>query len=162
MKILINKYIKRDEYGSFISGKVLFHSLPTNDEYAQLADKGLIVNLSKGHNPNCDTNIVFLQNHNEHAGTFVSNSLMDEYVRRVSLDLTHVVSNYNMEIEETQSAEARLEHMTTMLNDDLAPEPLVYDQKFVVANVEMLTQMMEYMAEGMEIIYDDPTDEEEE
>ena len=161
MKILINKYIKRDGDGSFISGKVLFSSLPTNREYAQLGDKGLIVNLSKSGNPNCDTNIVFLQNHNDHAGTFTSNALMDEYVRRVTHDLVERVDNYNMEIEETQSTESKLEHVTTMHNDDLAPEPLVYDQKFVVANVEMLAQMMEYMAEGMEIIYDEEEEEEE-
>ena len=159
MKILINKYIKRDEYGNFISARVLFSSLTTNDEMNQLGDKGLIVNLSKSGNPNCDTNIVLLQSHNDHAGTFVSNSLMDEYVRRVSLDLTHVVNNYNMELEETQSTEARLEHVTTMHNDDLAPLP--DDPRFIIANMEMFAQMMEYMAEGMEIIYEDIEEDEE-
>ena len=160
MKILINKYIRRDGDGSFISAKVLFQSLPTNDEYFQLGDKGLIVNLSKSGNPECDTNIVSLQIHNAHAGTFTSNALMDEYVRRVSLDLTHVVSNYNMELEETQSTEAKLEHVTTMHNDDLAPDPLADEPKFIVANMEMLAQMMEYMADGIETIYYE--DEEEE
>ena len=160
MKILINKYIKRDGDGSFISGKVLFSSLPTNKEYAQLGDKGLIVNLSKSGNPNCDTNIVFLQNHNDHAGTFTSNALMDEYVRRVTHDLIEQVDNYNMELEETQSTESKLEHITTMHNDDLAPEPLASDPKFVVADMQMLAQMMEYMAEGMEIIYDEEEEEE--
>ena len=159
MKILINKYIKRDEYGNFISAKVLLHSLTTNDEMTQLGDKGLIVNLSKSGNPNCDTNIVYLQAHNDHAGTFVSNSLMDEYVRRVSLDLTHVVDNYNMGLEDTQSTEARLEHVTTMHNDDLAPLP--DDPKFIVANMEMLAEMMAYMAEGIEIIYEDIEEDEE-
>ena len=160
MKILINKYIKRDGDGSFISGKVLFSSLPTNKEYAQLGDKGLIVNLSKSGNPNCDTNIVFLQNHNDHAGTFTSNSLMDSYVRRVTHDLIEQVDKYNMELEETQSTESKLEHITTMHNDDLAPEPLASDPKFVVADMQMLAQMMEYMAEGMEIIYDEEEEEE--
>ena len=160
MKILINKYIRRDGDGSFISGKVLFTSLPTNKEYTQLGDKGLIVNLSKSGNPNCDTNIVFLQNHNDHAGTFTSNSLMDSYVRRVTHDLIEQVDNYNMELEETQSAEARLEHVTTMHNDDLAPDPLADEPKFIVANMEMLAQMMEYMADGIETIYYE--DEEEE
>ena len=159
MKILINKYIKRDEYGNFISARVLFSSLTTNDEMNQLGDKGLIVNLSKSGNPNCDTNIVLMQSHNDHAGTFVSNSLMDEYVRRVSLDLTHVVDNYNMELEETQSTEARLEHVTTMHNDDLAPLP--DDPRFIIGNMEMFAQMMEYMAEGMEIIYEDIEEDEE-
>jgi len=159
MKILINKYIKRDEYGNFISAKVLLHSLTTNDEMTQLGDKGLTVNLSKSGNPKCDTPIVYLQAHNDHAGTFVSNSLMDEYVRRVTLDLTHVVDNYNMEIEETQSTEARLEHVTTMHNDDLAPLP--DDPKFIVANMEMLAEMMAYMAEGIEIIYEDIEEDEE-
>ena len=159
MKILINKYVKRDEYGNFINARVLFSSLTTNDEMNQLGDKGLIVNLSKSGNPNCDTNIVYLQAHNDHAGTFVSNSLMDEYVRRVALDLTHVVDNYNMEIEETQSTEARLEHVTTMHNDDLAPLP--DDPKFIVANMEMLAEMMAYMAEGIEIIYEDIEEDEE-
>ena len=158
MKILINKYIRRDGDGSFISGKVLFTSLPTNKEYTQLGDKGLIVNLSKSGNPNCDTNIVFLQNHNDHAGTFTSNSLMDSYVRRVTHDLIEQVDNYNMELEETQSAEARLEHVTTMHNDDLAPLP--DEPKFIVADMEMLSQMMEYMAESIETIYYE--DEEEE
>ena len=160
MKILINKYIRRDGDGSFISAKVLFQSLPTNDEYVHLGDKGLIVNLSKSGNPECDTNIVSLQIHNAHAGTFTSNALMDEYVRRVSLDLTHVVSNYNMELEETQSTEAKLEHVTTMHNDDLAPDPWADEPKFIVANMEMLAQMMEYMADGIETIYYE--DEEEE
>ena len=159
MKILINKYIKRDEYGNFINARVLFSSLTTNDEMNQLGDKGLIVNLSKSGNPNCDTNIVYLQAHNDHAGTFVSNSLMDEYVRRVSLDLTHVVDNYNMGLEDTQSTEARLEHVTTMHNDDLAPLP--DDPKFIVANMEMLAEMMAYMAEGIEIIYEDIEEDEE-
>ena len=160
MKILINKYIRRDGDGSFISAKVLFQSLPTNDEYVQLGDKGLIVNLSKSGNPECDTNIVSLQIHNAHAGTFTSNSLMNEYVRRVSLDLTDVVSHYNMGLEETQSTEAKLEHVTTMHNDDLAPDPLADEPKFIVANMEMLAQMMEYMADGIETIYYE--DEEEE
>jgi hypothetical protein len=159
MKILINKYVKRDEYGNFINARVLFSSLTTNDEMNQLGDKGLIVNLSKSGNPNCDTNIVYLQAHNDHAGTFVSNSLMDEYVRRVSLDLTHVVDNYNMGLEDTQSTEARLEHVTTMHNDDLAPLP--DDPKFIVANMEMLAEMMAYMAEGIEIIYEDIEEDEE-
>ena len=159
MKILINKYIRRDGDGSFISAKVLFQSLPTNDEYFQLGDKGLIVNLSKSGNPECDTNIVSLQIHNAHAGTFTSNALMDEYVRRVSLALTHVVSNYNMELEETQSTEAKLEHVTTMHNDDLAPLP--DETKFIVADAEMLAQMMAYMAESIETIYYEDEEEEE-
>ena len=158
MKILINKYIRRDGDGSFISGKVLFTSLPTNKEYTQLGDKGLIVNLSKSGNPNCDTNIVFLQYHNDHAGTFTSNSLMDGYVRRVTHDLIEQVDNYNMELEETQSTETRVEHVTTMHNDDLAPLP--DEPKFIVADMEMLSQMMEYMAESIETIYYE--DEEEE
>jgi hypothetical protein len=158
MKILINKYIKRDGDGVFINGKVLFTSLATNDEVNQVGDKGLIVNLSKSGNPKCDTNIVYLQGHNDHAGTFTSNSLMDEYVRRVSLDLTDIVNNYNMELEETQSTEAHLEHVTTMHNDDLAPLP--DEPKFVVANMEMLAQMMEYMADNIETIYyEDEEDE---
>ena len=160
MKILINKYIKRDGDGIFISAKVLFTSLPTNDEYVRIGDKELIVNLSKSGNPNCDTNIVSLQKHNDHAGTFVSNALMDEYVRRVSLDLTHVVSNYNMELEETQSTEARLEHVTTMHNDDLAPLP--DEPKFIVADMQMLAQMMEYMADNIETIYYEDTEEDDE
>ena len=121
-------------------------------------EKELKVNLSKSGNPNCDTNIVFLQNHNDHAGTFTSNSLMDSYVRRVTHDLIEQVDNYNMELEETQSAEARLEHVTTMHNDDLAPLP--DEPKFIVADMEMLSQMMEYMAESIETIYYE--DEEEE
>ena len=158
MKILINKYIRRDGDGSFISGKVLFSSLPTNREYTQLGDKGLIVNLSKSGNPNCETNIVFLQNHNDHAGTFTSNALMDEYVRRVTHDLIEQVDNYNMELEETQSTETRVEHVTTMHNDDLAPLP--YEPKFIVADMETLAQMMELMADSIETIYYE--DEEEE
>ena len=158
MKILINKYIKRDDYGSFISAKVLFTSLATNEEMTQLGDKMLIVNLSKSGNPNCDTPIVYMQAHNDHAGTFVSNSLMDEYVKRVTRDLIQQVDDYNMELEETQSTETRLEYVTTMDNDDLAPLP--DEPKFIVADMEMLGQMMEYMAESMEIIYDE--DEEEE
>jgi len=159
MKILINKYIKRDEYGEFISAKVLLHSLPTNEEMTQLGDKGLIVNLSKSGNPNCDTPIVYLQAHNDHAGTFVSNSLMDEYVRRVALDLTHVVDNYNMELEETQSTQARIEHVTTMYNDDLAPLPA--EPKFIVADVETLAEMMGFMAESF-LMFDDEIEEDEE
>jgi len=159
MKILINKYIKRDEYGNFISAKVLLHSLTTNDEMTQLGDKGLIVNLSKSGNPNCDTSIVYLQAHNDHAGTFVSNSLMDEYVRRVTLDLTHVVDNYNMGLEETQSTEARIEHVTTMHNDDLAPLPA--ESKFIVADVETLAEMMGFMAESF-LMFEDEIEEDEE
>jgi hypothetical protein len=161
MKILINKYIKRDGDGIFNSAKVLFTSLPTNDEYVRIGDKGLIVNLSKSGNPECDTNIVSLQTHNGHAGTFVSNALMDEYVRRVSHDLTEQVDNYNMELEETQSTETRLEHVTTMHNDDLAPDSLPDEPKFVVANMEMLAQMMEYMADNIETIYYEDEEEEE-
>ena len=159
MKILINKYVKRDDYGSFISAKVLLHSLTTNDEMTQLGDKGLIVNLSKSGNPKCDTPIVYLQAHNDHAGTFVSNSLMDEFVRRVTLDLTHVVDNYNMEIEETQSTEARIEHVTTMHNDDLAPLPA--ESKFIVADVETLAEMMGFMAESF-LMFEDEIEEDEE
>jgi len=159
MKILINKYVKRDEYGNFINARVLFSSLTTNDEMNQLGDKGLIVNLSKSGNPNCDTNIVYLQAHNDHAGTFVSNSLMDEYVRRVSLDLTHVVDNYNMGLEDTQSTEARLEHVTTMHNDDLAPLPA--ESKFIVADVETLAEMMGFMAESF-LMFEDEIEEDEE
>ena len=159
MKILINKYIKRDEYGSFISAKVLFTSLATNEEMTQLGDKMLIVNLSKSGNPNCDTPIVYMQAHNDHAGTFVSNSLMDEYVKRVTRDLIQQVDDYNMELEETQSTETRLEYVTTMDNDDLAPLP--DEPKFIVADVETLAEMMGFMAESF-LMFEDEIEEDEE
>ena len=159
MKILINKYIKRDDYGSFISAKVLFTSLATNEEMTQLGDKMLIVNLSKSGNPNCDTPIVYMQAHNDHAGTFVSNSLMDEYVKRVTRDLIQQVDNYNMELEETQSTETRLEYVTTMDNDDLAPLP--DEPKFIVADVETLAEMMGFMAESF-LMFEDEIEEDEE
>ena len=159
MKILINKYVKRDDYGSFISAKVLFTSLATNEEMTQLGDKMLIVNLSKSGNPNCDTPIVYMQAHNDHAGTFVSNSLMDEYVKRVTRDLIQQVDNYNMELEETQSTETRLEYVTTMDNDDLAPLP--DEPKFIVADVETLAEMMGFMAESF-LMFEDEVEEDEE
>ena len=159
MKILINKYVKRDDYGSFISAKVLFTSLATNEEMTQLGDKMLIVNLSKSGNPNCDTPIVYMQAHNDHAGTFVSNSLMDEYVKRVTRDLIQQVDNYNMELEETQSTETRLEYVTTMDNDDLAPLP--DEPKFIVADVETLAEMMGFMAESF-LMFEDEIEEDEE
>jgi hypothetical protein len=123
MKLLINSHIKRDHDGYFLSGQVLFESLVTNPEAQDIPDS-LTVNLSKsGHNSQCDTLLKCLQLHNGHAGTFTSRTLMREYVRRVTADVTDVVHQYNSTLEETQSKDNQLTHAIVEHNEDLAPLP---------------------------------------
>ena len=154
MKILINKHIKRDEYGNYMQGHVHFYSLPTNDELDKYIHAGLQVNLSKSLNPSCDTAIEYLQSHNNHAGTFTSQVLLDEYVQRVSQKLIQVVSEYNMSLEDAQSTDPLLEHVTTMYNNDLAPVPNGEMTPFIVTNMETLSEMMGMMAESL-LIFDE-------
>ena len=123
MKLLINSYIKNDHDGYFLSGQVLFESIVTNQEAQDIPDS-LAVNLSKsGHNAQCDTQLKCLQLHNGHAGTFTSRTLMREYIRRVTADVTDVVSTYNMALEEIQSKDNQLTHAIFEHNEDLAPLP---------------------------------------
>jgi hypothetical protein len=124
MKLLINSYIKNDHDGYFLSGQVLFESIVTNQEAQDIPDS-LAVNLSKsGHNAQCDTQLKCLQLHNGHAGTFTSRTLMREYIRRVTADVTDVVSTYNMALEEIQSKDNQLTHAIFEHNEDLAPLPI--------------------------------------
>ena len=123
MKLLINSYIKNDPQGYFLSGQVLYESLVSNQEAPDIP-ASLVVNLSKsGHNPQCDTPLMCLQLHNGHAGTFTSRTVMREYIRRVTADITDVVSTYNMELEELQSTANQLAHAIVENNEDLAPMP---------------------------------------
>ena len=125
MKLLINSYNKNDHDGYFLSGQVLWESIVTNQE-AQDIPTSLTVNLSKsGHNPQCDTPLVWMQGHNGHAGTFFSRTIMREYIRRVTADVVEVVNKYNMGLEELQSGEAQLAHAIVEHNEDLAPLPMV-------------------------------------
>jgi len=161
MKILINKYIRRDDDGNFLKAYVHFTSLPTNDELDKYVHAGLIVNLSKSMNPSCDTGIEYLQGHNNHAGTFTSQVLLDEYVQRVSQSLIQVVSEYNMSLEDTQSTDPILEHVTTMYNNDLAPVPDSDAAPFIITNINTLTEMMSLMAESL-LMLDDVIEEDDE
>ena len=86
MKILINSYVKVDENGDFRSGTVHFQSIVPNKEYIKFESAlGVKVNLSKSGNPQCDTSIFHMHQHNGHAGTFTSRTVMEEYIKN-SLD----------------------------------------------------------------------------
>ena len=123
MKLLINSYIKNDPQGYFLSGQVLYESLVTNKEVQDIPSS-LTINLSKsGNNPQCDMPLTCLQAHNGHAGTFTSRTVMREYIRRVTADITDVVSDYNMALEELQSKDNQIPHAIVEHNDDLAPQP---------------------------------------
>ena len=144
MRVLVNSYIKRDHYGNFMSGQVLFESLVTNEENSSIPDS-LKVNLSKHHNPECDTPIKFLQTHSGHAGSFGSQTIMQEYVRRVVADITDMVSRYNADIEEYQSTDEQVRQPILEHNEDLAPPPV-----FEVPGVLMFEEFQEFIKSLME------------
>jgi hypothetical protein len=160
MKVQINSYIKRDVWGSFLHGQVFFESLVKNNE-AKSIPSYLIVNLSKSGNPQCDTSIKFLQSHNAHAGTFHSHTLMREYIKRVTTDLTNVIDKYNMEQEETQQTPDKLNHAIIEDNEDLAPPPApayVLPPGVVVMDVEHIQHMNDMLIDTLEDIIEEDED----
>ena len=122
MKILINCYIKRNQYGDFQAAQVFFQSLVSNHEHDKIP-KSLKVNLSKSGNPECDTPITFLQKHNAHAGTFSNHETMRRYIDRVREDIVRVATEYNMEQEETNASPEKLDYAVIEENEDLHPPP---------------------------------------
>ena len=160
MKVQINNYIRRDEYGEFKSGQVFFESLVKNNEEEGIPSY-LQVNLSKSGNPDCDTSIKFLQSHNGHAGTFTSHTLMREYVKRVTADITGVINRYNMEQEETQQTPDKLNHAIIEDNEDLAPPPApayVLPPGVIVMDVEHIQHMNDML---IDILEDDIEEDED-
>lgn len=157
MKVQINNYIKRDEYGDFVSGQVFFESLIRNEEVKTLPTT-LIVNLSKSGNPQCDTSINFLQSHNAHAGTFTSHAVMKEYVKRVTQDIRNIVDEYNMEQEETAKNPGKLDHAIIETNEDLSLPPApayVIPEGIVMFNIENMEQMHDLLMDMIEEDEDD-------
>ena len=157
MKVQINNYIKRNEYGDFEHGHVFFESLVKNHEGPTIPSY-LKVNLSKSGNPDCDTSIKFLQSHNGHAGQFTSHVLMREYVRRVMQDIRDVIDKYNMEQEETEQNPNKLDHIIVEDNEDLSPPPA---PAYVIPEGVMMISP-EHLAEMHDIMLDLWGEEEEE
>ena len=143
MKVQINSYIKRDAYGSFLHGQVFFESLVKNNE-AESIPSYLIVNLSKSGNPQCDTSIFHLQGHNGHAGTFTSKSMMRMYIERVKQDMTNLIQEYNIQIEDVQSSEPKLDYPITHDNDELHPSGMELPAGMVVVDWQTMAEMMGY------------------
>ena len=144
MQIHINSYIKQ-ELGVFVSGQVHFISLVTNAEWKKFPDAAEIkVNLSKSNNPNCDTSIFHLQGHNGHAGTFTSKSMMRMYIERVKQDMTNLIQEYNIQIEDVQSSEPKLDYPITHDNDELHPSGMELPAGMVVVDWQTMAEMMGY------------------
>ena len=152
MKVLINSYIKRNNDGDFISGRVMFESLVTNEESTSIP-MSLVVNLSKHHNPECDTPIRHMQKHNHHAGSFGSHTIMREYIRRVSLDIADIISRHNQDIEELQLPDKKIEYPSLENNEDLVPPPIKEPLDmglFPMATMDVLEEFHAYLAQLME------------
>ena len=144
MQIHINSYIKQ-ELGVFVSGQVHFISLVTNAEWKKFPDAAEIkVNLSKRGNPQCDTSIFHLQGHNGHAGTFTSKSMMRMYIERVKQDMTNLIQEYNIQIEDVQSSEPKLDYPITHDNDELHPSGMELPAGMVVVDWQTMAEMMGY------------------
>ena len=144
MQIPINSYIKQ-ELGVFVSGQVHFISLVTNAEWKKFPDAAEIkVNLSKSGNPQCDTSIFHLQGHNGHAGTFTSKSMMRMYIERVKQDMTNLIQEYNIQIEDVQSSEPKLDYPITHDNDELHPSGMELPAGMVVVDWQTMAEMMGY------------------
>ena len=144
MQIHINSYIKQ-ELGVFVSGQVHFISLVTNAEWKKFPDAAEIkVNLSKSGNPQCDTSIFHLQGHNGHAGTFTSKSMMRMYIERVKQDMTNLIQEYNIHIEDAQSTEPKLNYPITHDNDELHPSGMELPAGMVVVDWQTMAEMMGY------------------
>ena len=144
MQIHINSYIKQ-ELGVFVSGQVHFISLVTNAEWKKFPDAAEIkVNLSKSGNPQCDTSIFHLQGHNGHAGTFTSKSMMRMYIERVKQDMTNLIEEYNIHIEDAQSTEPKLNYPITHDNDDLHTSGMELPAGMVVVDWQTMAEMMGY------------------
>ena len=144
MQIHINSYIKQ-ELGVFVSGQVHFISLVTNAEWKKFPDAAEIkVNLSKSGNPQCDTSIFHLQGHNGHAGTFTSKSMMRMYIERVKQDMTNLIQEYNIQIEDVQSSEPKLDYPITHDNDELHPSGMELPAGMVVVDWQTMAEMMGY------------------
>ena len=145
MKILINSYVKVDENGDFRSGTVHFQSIVPNKEYIKFESAlGVKVNLSKSGNPQCDTSIFHLQGHNGHAGTFTSKSMMRMYIERVKQDMTNLIQEYNIQIEDVQSSEPKLDYPITHDNDELHPSGMELPAGMVVVDWQTMAEMMGY------------------
>ena len=144
MQIHINSYIKQ-ELGVFVSGQVHFISLVTNAEWKKFPDAAEIkVNLSKSGNPQCDTSIFHLQGHNGHAGTFTSKSMMRMYIERVKQDMTNLIQEYNIQIEDVQSSEPKLDYPITHDNDELHPSGMELPAGMVVVDWQTMAEMRGY------------------
>ena len=157
MKVQINYFTKRNQYGDFIAGQVHFESLVSNWEDKKIPNH-LIVNLSKSGNPDCDTSIKFLQSHNAHAGTFTDPTLMHIYTERVRNDITDVIKQYNMEQEETNSTPEKLEYAVIMENEDLAPPPtpsLALPEGVFMIDINHLQDMNDMLIDMMDVDEDE-------
>ena len=144
MKLLVNSHIKRSADGEFKEGMVYFMSIVTNDEDIP---EHLIVNLSKSNNPQCDTPLKALQNHNGHAGMFNSPSIMRHYINRVITDVRDEVERYNLDLQEHQSTAKELAYPTIEDNDNLEP-PLPH------VDPELLGDMVMIGLEELELLHD--------
>ena len=160
MRVLINSYIKRDNYGNFMSGQVLFESLVANEE-GDTIPESLKVNLSKHHNPECDTPIKFLQTHNGHAGNFGSRILMREYIRRVTADITDPVRRYNADIEEYDFPDEKMNQPILEDNPDLVPPP-IQPMGGPPPGMYMMDVDLEEFHKYLESLVEDELDEDEE
>ena len=152
MKVLINYYTKRNQYGDFMAGQVFFDSLVTNGEHKKIPSS-LKVNLSKSGNPDCDTSIKFLQSHNAHAGTFTDPEMMHVYTERVRQDITQVVREYNMEQEEYNATPEKLDYSIIEENEDLHPPPApayVLPEGVLLIDMEHLQEMNDMLIDMLD------------
>ena len=157
MQIHINSYIKQ-ELGVFVSGQVHFISLVTNAEWKKFPDAAEIkVNLSKSGNPQCDTSIFHMHQHNGHAGTFTSRTVMEEYIKKVKANIIELVSEYNLDLEDSQSTEPQLEYPLTMENAELHPDTIIpqLPAGMVVVDMQAMAEMMGYEVIDEEDLFPD-------
>ena len=158
MKILINSYVKVDENGDFRSGTVHFQSIVPNKEYIKFESAlGVKVNLSKSGNPLCDSSIFHMHQHNGHAGTFTSRTVMEEYIKKVKANIIELVSEYNLDLEDSQSTEPQLEYPLTMENAELHPDTIIpqLPAGMVVVDMQAMAEMMGYEVIDEEDLFPD-------
>ena len=157
MQIHINSYIKQ-ELGVFVSGQVHFISLVPNAEWKKFpAAAEIKVNLSKSGNPQCDTSIFHMHQHNGHAGTFTSRTVMEEYIKKVKANIIELVSEYNLDLEDSQSTEPQLEYPLTMENAELHPDTIIpqLPAGMVVVDMQAMAELMGYEVLDEEDLFPD-------
>jgi|TARA_R100001530_G_scaffold2685_3_gene4308 hypothetical protein len=97
--------IATDHENTVFQGTVQFNTTPPKGWVQQLMDMGITkaettVNCSRlGKNPECNTSIFELQNHNHHTPIFNNEFAMTEYINRILTDVNVTCKKIDMHLE---------------------------------------------------------------